>query len=545
MRKYIIAILLITLSAFAACKDTGGGKTPADDPKPAIVPDCTIPENQTKPECVQKCIEDPTLEWCTPDVDAKYTCPTDGSFKAVNPFSGIDATFSDSNASVSNASGNISLAAKPVKDGEFVTLLSGSGSKLFLSQAADAPSADLGHAVVSIDTFKLNEKVYAIVGTANNLSIVPFSEGNAAFETEGIKALDLIGGIKQVVTISSIDISGSASTKSLPPGMSASVNVPLTGAAATSSGASLNFTYLVSASGDVWRVKNEHLVNGGCFEKLYSASDHKDSKNNNMTARKIAVAGQYVVILSATADGALPALDSEGANAWSTYENGLLAADHSQKLITSDYYWLINHLAYPQKSSQKVMVLNLLTSKTGNLEEVQAKVEAINRYFATDLAIKGNSIYFAGFNDDFVLKSTDKEIVEGMTGVLELAKGSVVVLDETAANFLSSAGATIFLVDASSPNKIKTKKPLPKIAGNTAAPIFARIAMGGDKIYFRGEDKYFALAKASDLSNLASKKIDGAISAVPWLTIYDENAGQLVSTFIIEPLEKINISEIQ
>ena len=102
-----------------------------------------------------------------------------------------------------------------------------------------------------------------------------------------------------MVFSTSIDLSGPKNATGLPAGMAASINVPVSGTAAGSSGGSLDFVYLVTAAGDLWRIKFEHLLNGGCVEKLYLAADNKDSKGNKMTASKVTVAGQFVTILAA------------------------------------------------------------------------------------------------------------------------------------------------------------------------------------------------------------------------------------------------------
>lgn len=540
-RKIMTLALLITITLLSSCKDTGapiiGGGEP---PKFDIVTQCPDPANRDRPECIQACIEDQTHPWCVVEEPLKFTCPEDGSFKAVNPFSGEDIVFPEAPATVEIKGAGLMLAADTLK-GEKAILSSKDAQLIISLDSASQPlSADLGAVIFSIDTFKNDGQYYAVAGTADNLKVVPFVYGTE-IQAEGIKTFSKLGGITQVIVAKSVDISKSAAGKTLPPGMLASVNPPTGGAAEEAAASDINYVYLVTADGDVWRIKFAHLIGGGCVERLYSASENK------MVASKIAVAGQYVVFLTSTANDKLEALPADIENFWKKYEGNLIDEKKSHKLITQDFYWLAHHLANLKKSEQFVRVLDLLTSKSGELKDVNQKPSQALRYYATDMLLKGNMLYLAAYiyniNNDMILK--DPNVFENMGNIWAAAREGTPVEGSTLKDFANSAGAGILEVDVDKPLTVKNVKlPLPN-ASDPAVPssIFTRISASKDKFYLRGENGYLAEAPAEKISGVDKIDLEDYDQLTPWLSIYDEATSQIISSFIFD-LEKLGAGDL-
>lgn len=558
MKKFLTIFLLAAITLSFACEGGKKGLTPGDNIRTDIVPDCTIPANVTNPECVKQCQTDPTLSWCEALKKEKFSCPTDGSFKAVNPFSGAEIA-SVEKAQVADA-GNLEyvFSAKPFVHEGLETLIAGRGKKLFIDAVAGSPSVDAGSMVIDVGAFAIDGKLYAVAATEKDITVVPFSKGPEdqvpVIDTNGIKTIDIIGGAKEVLIGSSVDLSGSGYITSAPSGTDISINVPVSGQTVQPvAGGSIDFAYFVSGAGDVWRIKLNHLVGGGCAERVYSADEHPDRNNNPLTTRRIAMAGQYLAVLAATSDMKLPAVQNYADQAWVSYEDKLIDQNKAHKFVTNDFYWLFNHLTDVKGSEQKILVIDLLATSGGLFKEVKKEIDMIYRYYATDLLLRGNVLFFTGYkyslSSDLLKNADDLHIFNVLYGIWEAARNGTAVTDQATLAFMEDSGPAIFKANVDIPALTTSHQMLPKPAGMQAGvplSIFTRLANDGDTIYMRGENRYFAKADAGNISGTKATKINIADPLTPWQTVFGNGQNpSLISTFIIDIYEIIDASDIQ
>lgn len=542
-KYFLLPTILIVLAGtlFCSCSDssktTGGGKL-----QPVVVVDCTIPGNEQKPECVQKCIQDPTLAWCTPaQPTAKFTCPVDGSFKAVDPFTGKELVFPDGPATIDAASGDNTYFTTAYTEGDLKMLLYNVGEELRMLTAIGTPMTDLDSTITSADVFHLDGKYYVVVGTANSLQILPFTNkvgDSPLLEPDGLTTFENIGGIAQVAVASSIDLSGSSGAKSLPPGMLVSVNVPPDGVVKDASAGNLTFVYLLSADGDIWRIKIAHLLNGGCVERLYSAANNLDANDRKMAAKRFAVAGQYVVINSATSD--LPPLDGPSTASWVVYEGALIQSRTSHKLITNDFYWLVNHLANPRDSTEKLSMLNLLSASGGSLTDIQTD-SGTKRYHITDLMLRGNMLYATAHQYDmsvFPNSSPDVEITDNMELVWNSSRSGESAKTDRAVDYISKASSNILVIDLERPTTVNAyilaSPEAPHALANVSLPIYTKLSFGNGKLFVVGENKYFASGDIASPNNLTPVRMQAppASTLTPWSSSFDPVSAKIFTSFI-------------
>lgn len=445
--KLFFAMVFALFLASSSCSEGMMTKTGTDNsPRANIALDCSLAGNMAKAECVEKCIGNPENEWCKKAGGAVFDCPSEGSFKAVNPFTGEELQMPATTPSQENAETNDILAVKPFSAANFNTLLAGRGARLFIDVIGGEPSMNLGSPINSIDVFKSGEKYYAVAGTASGVKIVPFSHNpEKGFEIDeaGTAEFKQLGGVSQVAVAVSVDISASGNAANLPPGMWLSLNAPIGEGPRDAAGSNIDFAYLLDSGGNVWRIKLHHLLNGGCIEKLYSAE--AGGQGEKLSAVKFGIAGQYLVLFANSADG-----------------------------------------------NQQILILNLLASGTGSFKKLDRHLQEDGDIFATDLALLGNKLYVA--------------------------------------THTKNGNAYLTVADADRPDAISSYL-LPAPEGlNAVHSLNNKITAGPERIYLRGENKYFATAGVSSPETITAEILENGAAGSPWVTVFDRKNKEVITS---------------
>jgi len=530
----VLVAILIPLIALTACNKS------SDSPKAkggievsaAVVKFCTQKENRYEPTCIQVCIQDATQEFCIVEAESRFTCPTDGSFKGVSPFSGDDVALPEI------------LTALPI-DGEDLELgLTSLGEMIISTRGSDVIITtdketifNVGPLITSVTAVQKEDTLYIIVGTPTDLKVIPLTVGDEiTVHKDQMKSITILGGIAQVVAKASIDLS--SAKRETAPGVVTSVNAPEEGVAQGSGASDIDFVYLVTADGDVWRAKISHLVSGGCLEKLYSASIHLDSAVHKMAARKIGAAGQYLVILASTLDTQLTEIPTLKQN-WKSKVN-----DNPPQPILDMFYRFAHKFALPQQSEQKLHAINLMTSEDGNYEEIGIP----DGSFITDIYLAGDILNVAAYAYDLTelpaYESTG-DMIDDQIEIWNAARSGSAIADEKLANFVKASTSKAFRFNVANPESL-TSGILPKPdSENTLIPssLILTVTKVKDRLFFRGENGYLAEVEMVDISAPDKVVLEDFIAGSPYLSVYHAVTDTIFTSFISD-IESLNVKDL-
>lgn len=393
-----MAILTLALT-LAACTQSSVSKLQtSEDLRASIIAQCNTPEKQQSEDCMSKCSTFGDLEWC---VKEKYSCPTDGSYKGVNPYTGEDVALPETPAVVEDPSLSESASATTIDDGTIHSQIITNGEAIMFGAGTTA-SLTLGSPIISTATYKdTTGAYYLIAGTAKDLVIVPFSYDAASGAInaikDGMKSFTKLGGIEQVIMAASIDMSKKLLSNSLPIDVMMSSSAPK----ATTSKA-VDYVYMLTASGDVWRTKFVQLMSGGCLERIYAATDTE-------RAERIGVAGQYVAAVGAGKVSAVNLMTST---------TGAFTEVAKNKNVTDVLLWGGTVFAAESDPAQ----VKLLTSNLTGENKTAVDYSVVPTKDISDLKMTddGTSIYVRGSNKYLSIVS-----VADPNNVTEVAKEKI------------------------------------------------------------------------------------------------------------------------
>jgi len=532
--NHLLVAFLIPLLLLTACN-----KSSDDSPKAkgievsaAIVTFCSQKENRYEPTCIQVCIQDSTQEFCAVEAESRFTCPTDGNYKGVSPFSGDDVALPEILTALPIDGGDLKLGLTSLGN----MIISTHGSNVTITTDKET-TFNVGPLITSVAAVQKGDTLYVVVGTPTDFKVIPVTIGDEiTVYKDQMKSFTLLGGIAQVVAKPSIDLSGAK--REAAPGVATSVNAPEEGVAQSSGASDIDFIYLVTADGDVWRSKISHLVDGGCLEKLYSASIHLDSAIHKMAARKIDAAGQYLVILASTLDAQLTEIPTLKQN-WKSNVSG-----NAPEPILNAFYRFAHKLALPQQSEQKIYTINLMTSEDGNYEEVGIT----DGSFITDIYLAGDILNVAAYAYDLTAlpayESTG-DMINDQIEIWNAARAGTAAADEKLANFIQASNSKAYRFNLANPESL-TSGILPKPdSENTLIPssLFLTVTKVKDRLFFRGEDGYLAEAEMADISAPDIVSLDEFIAGSPYLSIYHSDTDTIFTSFILD-IESLSVKDL-
>ena len=534
--KTIFLLLSCTLLFTACTESNNGSKEPEFDYNEF----CTKSENAMSEKCTQVCVEQPDMSWCGKST-ARFTCPNDGTFKAVNPFTGEDLSFPEAKSISFAVPGSAILGTALLTKGDVDTYLYSKGSKLFIGDGT--VNVELTSTITSIDTITVSDSLfYAAAATIDGMKIVPITYNSDKLEiaADDIKSLDILGGISEILIRASPDISGGSGT-GLPDGMYVSLNKPLGDEAADGAVSNVEFVYMIDGSGNFWRSKFSSLLQGGCVERIFDASESRDDKDHLMPAKKIDVAGQYIAILTETAGTELTELPEEAKSQFDAY----IEAEQIPGPIAEKFFWLAYHAAYPDESMQKIGIINLLDSETGTPKF--ANIDSDSGIVISDISLFGIKLFASAFVYDKsaspLSQNDPAAIFKAMEDVWKnVRSGSG---ENVHTDFVEKSHSTIAVVDISKTDPVPSTFDISYPEGTSAktpSPFFIEIATGAGKAYLRGENRYFGYITVDNPSLTTLPLASGSL-LTPYRTIFDTADNEIMTSFISE-LERIKIDEI-
>lgn len=532
-RHIMIGIGILIIAGLTACSDTSKKGVGTQLPAFNLVEFCSNPLNKLDTRCTQACITDPTQIWCIVAPQEKFSCPLDGTFKAVNPFTGAELAF-PATATVADVSGDYYLGLAPFSDGTTSTVFAGRGNILYadINILETTAKADMGAPITGMVTAIIEGIPHVIVATNQNIKLVPFviADGVISFTADGIKTVAAVGGVKQLIATPSIDLSGSKQAE-VPPGIYSSVSLPPSGEIIKENAvAGENYIFAVSASGNVWRFKAAHLLKGGCAESLYKPV-------NDLIPEKMATDGKYVALITNPSDATLPLL----AGVSTDVPEGI------NTLIYKKFYRLMNQIAMMGDPKQVIKTLDLATSTNGSYKDVGNSYNTNDRYIANDLIISDTSLFMTAYsynitNNAVKIVKSDAEVYKLLFDTWTAARTGSDVEDPD--NYVSTSGLVLIDVNLTNITTV-TPRQIAHPAGTKIVPtsFFATITAGGDSIYIRGENNFFNIKGKDDLDDIAKEKVgnDLAISATPLFSVYD-TAHELLYTSFIGSVEALQNS---
>lgn len=544
----VLILILISFLIFTLFSCTKSG--PIDSEERELDVFCSDAINKTSPKCAKACVDNPGKGWCMADKMVPIECPTDGSFVGVNLFTHEKVELPATPIPVQFGGGSGIFAIDEFSNGETNALVMSEGSKIYIG--SKDVSIDLGSPVTGASIYIDGETNYVAAGTTTNLKLVPFSftaeNGGFKINADGVKTFDQLGGILNIVVKTSPDILGAKKEAGPVEGLYTSVNVPAEGGTAIPAAGNINFVYVVAADGNVWRIKLNSILAGGCVERIFDAAKYVDDTGHKMVAQKVAAAGQYVAIFASTAGTDLKALPEETTNFWNSYvsENGIAIP------IAEKFHRLAHQYVYPGESAQKIFSINLLTNKDGTFKSTTLVTDDKALPFVSDISIGGNRLYVATFNydttDALYLGDNVSQKFESLANIWKLARGSGIDLMDTLAQyggFIDSAGPGFILVDLDKPETPIAHGRLgspPLATPDLPAPFFATITAGNGSVFFRAENRYLAIIDAENVGIKNIVTLENGSVLTPYSTIFNSEKQMIITTFITE-LEKIRLGE--
>ena len=505
-------------------------------------------ENMESSQCQNECTEQPNLEWCIKGTS--FTCPTDGSFSGVIPFTGKSVSLtSEGTISKNMPEGILAVTSINTKDASY-TLFS-KGSKIFFSNNITEPQIDLGAYILSLSTIKEGTGFTIIAATTESIHIIPtkvIADGSIEIINEHVKNISQIGGAYKIITSNSVDLSLKGDFSNLPPEISLSTSELSPKTKKLTPASNNTYIYLISAKQNLWRIKYDHLKFGGCFEKIYDSNDEKRI-DKPLYVKNFDTVGQYVVAHVATSNKDLPKLEIGAENIWKEYYNSQLSDSDSFEPILNDFYWLTNNIILPNNSVEGLVIFDLLSKKDGSHIYLENNIANGPKYHPIDLMLIGNKLYTTIYTYDNTIFTgiNQSDAINTLLTVWNGAKNGINISEnQLAMSFINRSSPQLLQILIDEPI-IMQNYTLPSIAymngiQETPLPIYNILLEGKDKYYVLGENKYFAEITQEPI-NMTLKLIPNAEIGTPWKASFSSNSNNIILS-LIKLIELINIENM-